>query len=309
MRHPCLPHLSVCFLEGETKDGQYFVPLESVKRSWINRQFIDQSELIQKIGLNWYHLIVKDGISRCFLLKDDIKQKLKLVLWSLIIIGWQHSQINSTPPCHFWAQLVGWNWRLGKCKISNQRSVRYLSVCVSTLGPPEKLLLRRIPLNSDSRPLQDGQIRLLPDPLQSDNPSLADIHTFQNFEKSLSQNSLSIHPLRHSPVNMDLATATIHQNDEIWALEGQQISMECIASPSLPVTQLMWALSPVVGSDEDISLQPSFSFEDFSEGHHRLRFEQKYPKWRFILDPREENNLGFKVEYKESADTASGLLV
>ncbi|KAL5962989.1 hypothetical protein TSMEX_009275 [Taenia solium] len=170
------------------------------------------------------------------------------------------------------------------------------------LSPPERLLLRRIPLPAASKHLQDGNINL-----QSDNPSLADVHTFQSFEKLLSPPQSATHRLQHSATLGTSMEATIQQRDEIWALEGHQIALECVASPSFPASKLMWILSPVAEVEEDLSLQPTFDFEDFSKRSRSLQFERKYPKWRFVFDAREGAGLGFRVESKEAEDATSGL--
>ncbi|KAL5105783.1 hypothetical protein TcWFU_004740 [Taenia crassiceps] len=178
------------------------------------------------------------------------------------------------------------------------------TVFLTIYSPPERLLLRRIPLPAASKHLQDGNINL-----QSDNPSLADVHTFQSFEKPLSPPRPATHRLQHSAALVNSMEATIQQRDEIWALEGQQIALECIASPSFPASKLMWILSPVAEVEEDLSLQPTFDFEDFSKRSRSLQRERKYPKWRFVFDAREGVGLGFRVENKEAEDSTSGLRV
>ncbi|VDK23472.1 unnamed protein product [Taenia asiatica] len=178
------------------------------------------------------------------------------------------------------------------------------TVFLNIYSPPERLLLRRIPLPAASKHLQDGNINL-----QSDNPSLADAHTFQSFEKPLSPPRPATHRLQHSATLATSMEATIQQRDEIWALEGHQIALECVASPSFPASKLMWILSPAAEVEEDLSLQPTFDFEDFSKRSQSLQFERKYPKWRFVFDAREGAGLGFRVESKEAEDATSGLRV
>ncbi|VDM21530.1 unnamed protein product [Hydatigera taeniaeformis] len=176
------------------------------------------------------------------------------------------------------------------------------TVFLTIYSPPERLFLRRIPLPVTSKHLQDGNINL-----QSDNPSLADVHTFQSFEKPLSLPRPSTHRLQHSTALTTPMEVNIQQKEEIWALEGHKIAIECIASPSSPASKLMWILSPVAEVEEDLSLQPTFDFEDFSKKSRSLQFERKYPKWRFVFDAREGAGLGFRVENKEVADSTTGL--
>uniref|UniRef100_A0A915ETL3 Ig-like domain-containing protein n=1 Tax=Echinococcus canadensis TaxID=519352 RepID=A0A915ETL3_9CEST len=178
------------------------------------------------------------------------------------------------------------------------------TVFLTIYSPPERLILRRIPLPATSKHLQNGNINL-----QSDNPSLADVHTFQSFERPLSPLRPSTHRLQHSVASATSMEATFQQKDEIWAQEGHQIAVECIASPSFPASKLMWILSPAAEVEKDLSLQPIFDFEDFSKKSRSLQFERKYPKWRFFFDARDGGGLGFRVEDKEAEDSTSGLRV
>ncbi|EUB57938.1 hypothetical protein EGR_07208 [Echinococcus granulosus] len=227
-------------------------------------------------------------------------------MWkALVICSAQRSQKLLKTPNHFRRRKKAYEWR----KIENKAIQKDGETMGTNEGllhreasPPERLILRRIPLPATSKHLQNGNINL-----QSDNPSLADIHAFQSFERPLSPPRPTTHRLQHSTALATSMEATFQQKDEIWAQEGHQIAMECMASPSFPASKLMWILSPAAEVEKDLSLQPIFDFEDFSKKSRSLQFERKYPKWRFFFDAREGGGLGFRVEDKEAEDSSSGL--
>lgn len=173
-------------------------------------------------------------------------------------------------------------------------------------GAPNRLLLRQIPLPSTSKLFKDGSNKPSPDRLQSDNPSHADTHIFQNFDGAASTlpRPPVTHKFQHPAYFREM---NLNNEDEIWALEGYKMSLECIASPSLPVSRLMWILSPVAEIEADLSLPPAFDFESFSEKGRTLQYDREYPKWRYVFNSRDGPGLGFTLENKETADAASSL--
>lgn len=183
-----------------------------------------------------------------------------------------------------------------------------ISLVFSYLGPPDRLLLRQIPLASTSKSFQDGSTKLSPDRIQSDNPSQSDSHTFPNFDGPASS-KLSRPPISHKIHNFDnfMELNFSSNSDEVWALEGSEVSLECVASPSSPVSRLMWILSPVAEFEADLSLPPTFDFESFSEQSRTSHYDREYPTWRYVFSSREDNGLGYKVDDKETADPTSGL--
>ncbi|KAM3185336.1 hypothetical protein ACTXT7_006586 [Hymenolepis weldensis] len=175
-------------------------------------------------------------------------------------------------------------------------------------SPPNRLLLRQISLASTSKSFQDGSTKLSPDRIQSDNPSQSDSYTFPNFDGP-SSSKPSRPPISHKIHNSDnsMEPNFSSNSDEVWALEGSEVSLECVASPSSPVSRLLWILSSVAEFESDLSLPPTFDFESFSEQSRTLHYDREYPTWRYVFSSREDNGLGYKVDDKETADATSGL--
>uniref|UniRef100_A0A0R3TP02 Ig-like domain-containing protein n=1 Tax=Rodentolepis nana TaxID=102285 RepID=A0A0R3TP02_RODNA len=182
------------------------------------------------------------------------------------------------------------------------------TIFITIYSAPDRLLLRQIPLTSASKSLQDSSTKLSPDRIQSDNPSQSDAHAFPNFDEqassTLSRPPIS-HTISHSSNSMD---ANFRNGDnEVWALEGSEVSLECVASPSSPVSRLMWILSPVAELEAELSMPPTFDFGSFSEKSRTPQYDREYPTWRYVFNSKAHNGLGYKIVNKEIPDVGSGL--
>ncbi|VDD83701.1 unnamed protein product [Mesocestoides corti] len=178
------------------------------------------------------------------------------------------------------------------------------TILLKIYSPPEGLLLRHVTMPEASKPTNKLTNKPSPDHLQSDNPEHGESQAFQHpaFPHSTSQQTLPIHQHHSSSPDRPLV-----RNGNIWALENDQVSMECSASPSYPVSRLMWVLSAAEDAEELLP-QPCFDFHQFA-CRTRASSSQRYPKWRFVFDAREQEKLGFTIVNKELPAPVDGLFI
>lgn len=173
-------------------------------------------------------------------------------------------------------------------------------------GPPERLNLRQL----GPWPVNDGVSNSTdysnPDILQADIPSqseqrLPKLKQPKAFPRTLTTSSYSTIPMPMRRISA--------KSDEIWAVDGEQLRLECQASASKPASRLMWILTQTEDEEEmEIPRILEFEFNQINESpvrHYRPESgeggirRKSFPKWRYVFDRKDQELYGFSMEYKE----------